>query len=649
MDHSDLRILERRGWSDAKIEVFRSSFYEFLANCYINSKDLGGHTCLGEHLYNGQRRAIEDILDGLKNAIHDFYALKSRQLGFTTLFRAFDVFYLGVHGGLQGALVMDTDSNKKTARREIESMIENLPPHIKFPRIKSNNRDGLTLENDSTILFMAAGVKQTKSSGTLGRSVGLSLLHASEICSWDNDEGVEALRQSLSDVNPDRLYLWESTARGYNKWNEIWEEAKSDIHHSKCIFYGWWSKDSQRIDRSDPDFERYAAQPPTQTEIDRIELVKERHGVEITPEQLAWVRKKMDPTAQSDGDLPVEYEGNTIRLQEQAWLSEDAWQITGASFFAPENLKEITDKFASTKYKGYWFAPGVEFIDMKVYPAVSQQQVQLKVWNEPETDGVYVISADPAYGANEKNDRSAIQVLRCYADGCDQVAEYASPMVTSRQFAWVICALAGWYAEGNNEVYLIVELNGPGGAVWDEILSLKSHISDGYQPREIEERGLKNIFRNVRNYIYTRPDSMSKGKAWQWKMSPGSGPSGKIRLMERLRDFVSNEMLHIRSMDTLEEMQWIARDGDSIEAQGTKKDDRVVSLALGVRAWEERARKILASYRKTRASEDARKRLSIADQAKLFHTAQIEQFLAKKRIQRYRDISMLRRAAWRGR
>ncbi|MDE2020986.1 MAG: hypothetical protein KGJ13_11670, partial [Patescibacteria group bacterium] len=405
MDSNDLRILERRGWSDAKRKAFRESFFEFLSTVYINSKDFGGHICLGDHLYSGQIKAIDEIIEGLGQGIHDFYALKSRQLGFTTLFRSFDVFYLGVHGGLQGALVMDTDSNKKTARREIEFMIEALPSSVKFPRIKSNNRDGLTLENDSTILFMAAGVKQTKSSGTLGRSVGLSLLHASEICSWDNDEGVEALRQSLSDVNPDRLYLWESTARGYNKWNEIWEEAKADVNHSRCMFYGWWCKDIQKIDRVDPDFERYGAQAPTDREIQKIKLVKERHGVEITPEQLAWVRKKMDPTAKSDNDdLPIEYEGNTIRLQEQAWLEEDAWQITGAEFFPSETLKEITDKYASTKYKGYWFAPGVEFVDMKVYPAVSSQQVQLKVWNEPEPDGVYVVAADPAYGANEKND-----------------------------------------------------------------------------------------------------------------------------------------------------------------------------------------------------------------------------------------------------
>src|SRR4029077_7329458 len=184
--------------------------------------------------------------------------------------------------GLKGAIVFDTDQNKQESRAELEVMINDLPKTLKFPKIKTNNRAGLTLYNNSGVLFMSAGGPKSKSSGTLGRSVGLSLATLSELCSYDNDEGLEAFEQSLSDTNPDRLYIRESTARGFNRWWEMWQEARKDPLHPKCIFLGWWSKDSQRIDRDAIDFDMYSQAPPTTKEIEKIRIVQELYGYEIS-------------------------------------------------------------------------------------------------------------------------------------------------------------------------------------------------------------------------------------------------------------------------------------------------------------------------------------------------------------------------------
>ena len=82
------------------------------------------------------------------------------------------------------------------------------------------------------------------------------------MCSWDNDEGLESFKQTLSDANPDRLYIWESTARGFNQWYDMWGEARKDPAHCKCIFLGWWSKDSQRIERdSVPETRKRVGRP----------------------------------------------------------------------------------------------------------------------------------------------------------------------------------------------------------------------------------------------------------------------------------------------------------------------------------------------------------------------------------------------------
>ena len=617
------------GWSHQKRVTVEKAFYAFLDRCYINSKDYG-RVCLGVSLYWGQRWAIAQIFDALEEDIHDIYILKSRQLGISTLVRALIMFFEGMFPGLKGAIVFDTDQNKQEARAELEVMINDLPKALKFPSIKANNRAGLTLANDSKVLFMSAGVRKSKTSGTLGRSVGLALATLSELCSYDNDDGLEAFEQSLSDVNPDRLYIRESTARGFNRWWEIWEEARKDSLHKKCIFLGWWCKDSQCIEQDSLDFDVYGKAPPTTKEIEKIKAVKERYDYDVSVEQLAWIRRKMDPSSQGDEDTGPEYEGSPVRIQEQPWTEDEAFQQTGAVFFAQEKLTELTKKHVSHKFKKYMFWAGAEFTDMKVYEAENLRMTELKVWEEPDPEGVYVLGADPAFGENENNDRSALEIFRCYADGLDQVAEYAWPLITTYQLAWVIAGLLGWYGQGRAEIRYILELNGPGMAVFNELKTLRTKIDATRNTPAVQEKGLADIFRNVRTYIYSRTDSLGAGYNWHWKTNQGT----KVQVMERLRDFVANGKLHVRSMSLIDEMKTIAREGDSISAPGSMKDDRVFASAIACHAWETKMLPNLLVQKRTRESEASRRRLSIVDQVQLFNQNHLEDFFKRKAVDR---------------
>ena len=99
------------GWSQKKRVAVESAFYEFLNRCYVNSKD-AGRICLGECLFDGQVMFITSVFDALEKDIHKIFVLKSRQLGISTIARALSIFLLGVHPGLKGAIVFDTDNNK---------------------------------------------------------------------------------------------------------------------------------------------------------------------------------------------------------------------------------------------------------------------------------------------------------------------------------------------------------------------------------------------------------------------------------------------------------------------------------------------------------------------------------------------------------
>ncbi len=629
------------GWSHQKRVAFEEAFYAFLAQCRINSKNLG-FVSLGDNLYYGQKRFITAVLDGLEQDKHEFYCLKSRQLGITTICRAFSTFYLGIHKGLSGALVFDSNENKNLAREELVTMINDLPERLKFPSIKKDNRDGLTLVNDSKILFKSAGVKKTKTSGTLGRSAGLSMAHLSELCSYDNDEGLISFRRSLSDSNPDRLYIYESTARGYNSWEAMWRNARQDENHCVCVFIGWWAHDGQKIERGTKDWEFYGQQPATDEEQRKIDQVKELYDFDITQEQLAWYRRLVDPASRDDGDTDAGFEGNPLQKQEDPWTEDEAFQQTGSIFFSPEKLKDQTDKYVTRKFKSYMFLPGVEFADMKVYPAETTRNIELKVWEPPVAEAVYSIGIDPAFGENEHNDRSSFQVLRCYSDGVDQVAEYAYPLISTKHFAWVIAAVMGWYGcEPLTEVRYILELNGPGGAVLQELQALKFQIENSYAP--LAEQGIKNIFQNVKQYIYSRPDSMAGGGAWHWKTTQQL----KIMILEQLRGFVGNGQLHVKSHDLIEEMKTIARDGDTISAEGNMKDDRVLAMALAVHNWESKMRRQLIVQKRSREAEKIKRERSIVDQTALFNQNMMSAFLNNKAQDRMAQQRLAMRQVWR--
>jgi hypothetical protein len=138
---------------------------------------------------------------------------------------------------------------------------------------------------------------------------------------------------------------------------------------------------------------------------------------------------------------------------------------------------------------------------------------------------------------------------------------------------------------------------------------------------------------------------MTTGTSYHWKTQTQL----KVAIMERLRDFVTNGMMIVRSFATLEEMRRISREGDSIAAQGACKDDRVLALAMGVRCWDERVRKRLISERRTRAAEEAKKRMSIRDQATMYSNSMLERFFAGKAGARRREAISAKKAEWRRR
>jgi LAGLIDADG DNA endonuclease family protein len=527
-------LLPTRAWDANRVRIVRDAFQEFLPEVIINSKETGP-TRLIDRLYRAQHAFYSGVFDALEQDIHNIYVLKSRQLGLSTSIRPLIVFWAGIHDGLQGTMVYNTAFNTSAARREVVGMIRALPARLHFPGIVSDNREGLVLENGSQILFMAAGLKSGKTSGGLGRSIGLNLGHFSELSSWVNDQGLISLKQSLSEEFPDRLYVWESTAIGYNLWYKEWKAAEQDDLACRTMFFGWWSKDTQEIAAGTAEFARYGMEPPTPKEIARIDAVRSLYGWEITPGQLAWYRRKIDPTQEMEEGDPED----SIMMGEQPWIAEEAFQLTGADFFQSDRLAEAAAEIANRRLhpQCFRFVPGLNFVDSQIFPSRTRREIDLRVWEEPVQDGVYVIAGDPAFGHDEKNANSCAQVMRGYADGIDQIAEFASASIQPHHFAWLLWTLIGYFgAKPGARVLMICEINGPGEEVWRQYASTKLLVQQGYLRGPAREKGIADIFANVSSYIYQRSDSMNTGHVYQWKClaldTPIPTPAGWTRMGE---------------------------------------------------------------------------------------------------------------------
>lgn len=620
------------GWNREKVAAFKESFSEFLEFVVIDSKETEQPGVI--HLYDAQKIFLREVFAGLEEDIHSFVVLKARQLGISTILRALIVFWAMMHRGLRIALVYDTDSNKEDARAEIKLFIAGLPERLGLPRISTQNRNYLQLTNSARISFFVAGIKKSKASGGLGRSRGIAVAGCTEVSSWADIEGLRAFERSLAETNPNRLFVWESTARGPNIFKDLWEEAKDDDLTKRAIFIGWWAKEIYRIDQGTPLFERYGKEPPNEEEEERIRLVWERHGHKVSVEQLAWYRHQHDPTRSGEDR---EHAGQDIIEQELPWIEEEAFIMSGSQFFSSERLTEGL-KTLNRGGKNYRYHMGNEFTDTIIEEVRFAKMAQLRIFEEPDPGGVYVIGADPAYGSSDTGDRYVAQVLRCYADGLDQVAEFCSPTLATYQFAWVIAHLCGAYGNAR----LLLEINGPGDAVWNEFRTLQILIKTGYLRASAEDKGLTNIFDNVRSYMYARSDALTQNPtAFHWQ----TNGARKVHILERLRDAFHARHLNVRSFDALEEMRWIVREGDTIQAEGNHKDDRVIGLALAVRAWEGSERKAMIAAQRTRENEARAKNLSAQDLQQIFSQQLVADFFARNRQTRVQAQRTARRGS----
>ena len=546
------------------------NFYKFCAELKIETKEEGLKkmgTLLGTQTY-----VMEEMQKGLADDVHFFVILKGRQLGITTVSLALDLYWQFTHPGWQGTLVADTEENRDMFRSTLAMYIEGLPKEYKIPLV-AHNRNQMVLKNRSRIFYQIAGNKSR-----LGQGKAITYLHGTETASWGNEEGLASLIASLAEKNPERLYMFESTAQGFNMFHDMYKTAKR-AKTQRAIFCGWWRNEYYSVPADSNIYKVYWDGKLKGEEKEWVKDIKKMYGFEINSRQMAWWRWKLAEGIKDE----------SLMYQEFPPTEDYAFVMTGTSFFSNSRCTEAAKISKKVLYDGYRYAFGQMFQDTEVLKSTERLST-LKIWEEPVDTAYYVIGADPAYGSSDWADRFCIQVFRCYADGLDQVAEFATSEMNTYQFAWVIAHLAGAYKNST----LNLEVNGPGQAVINELRNLKRLAANMGNSMGAS---LMNVYASMTNYIWRKNDSlggMSSSMGWL------TTSATKERMLSYMKDYFERGMMDILDMDTIEEMKTVVRDGGSIEASGRNKDDRVIASALAAAAFAEQVQPQLIGRKITR-------------------------------------------------
>ncbi len=544
-------------------------FKNFIGALRIDSKERGA-ILLGEHLLGTQVRFLTEMRQGLERGVHEFVTLKSRQVGISTISLALDMYWAFRHAGTSGAIVVHEEGAREQFRAILGTYYDGLPDAWKQEKV-THNRHQLVLGNRSILQYKVAGVRET-SNKTLGRSSAISFAHCTEVAFWGDPEQITAFKATMAEQNPDRFYHWETTANGFNHFHDMWQAAHESVSVAP-IFISWWSNEFYRCTREDPRWKQYwgAKGRPTEQERNWARRVLLDYGVELDDQQLAWYRWLRAEKVTDEMALYAEY----------PTTPEEAFVATGTNFFTGQSLTDAYKRvLADGKPICYRFAFGEEFTDTRVTDC-NERVAHLKIWEEPAKGGYYTLGADPAYGSSDSADRFAISVNRCWANRVDQVAELCVTDMSTYTFAWVICYLCGCY----QPCIYNIEINGPGGAIIQEIDNLRRLAGRSYIPGQ--SKTMLDVVRKMQEFLYVKEDSVMQRPIGKHTLTTDRI---KDSYLSMLRDNFERGVYVPHSRGLLDEMKSVIRDGAWIGADGAGKDDRVIAAALSVKTWNDQLR-----------------------------------------------------------
>jgi len=175
--------------------------------------------------------------DFYKKRTYRDIVLKSRRHGMSTLIMGIGLARVLTREGYRVLIVCHEPEAATTMFEDLKVMFNSLPKWLQ-PKVGLDNQRELTFPDlgSSRISITTAG-KDIASAQGLGRSGNVNFLHCSEFAFWPLPK--MSMTAVMQCVPLDGEVVIESTALGYNQFQQLWAQSVRGEGNYKIHFYGW--------------------------------------------------------------------------------------------------------------------------------------------------------------------------------------------------------------------------------------------------------------------------------------------------------------------------------------------------------------------------------------------------------------------------
>lgn len=455
--------------------------------------------------------------------------LKARQMGFSTVTGGLILSQTATHKNKQAAIVAHQEDSTTNLFNMYKLMYQNLPDPLKPTQLASNAKE-LVFDNKSHTGLNSRIRCMTAGTGGVGRSFTINYLHISELAFWKSDvqNTMLGLMQAVPNT-PDSMVIIESTANGYEEFQERWEAAVKGESDFYPLFVGWNELDEYSMPYSG------------------FELTDEEHSLQelynLTLDQLEWRRWCIKNNCGGD---------TSLFKQEYPISPEEAFLTTGDCVFDQEKIMERLKHVPEPLRTGYFTYDYDDTQErekkLSNITFTDQKNGYIRIYKEPVPTHSYTLSGDTA--GDTQGDYFAAHVIDNTT--CEQVAVYHN-MTDETLFSRQMIALGYMY----NTALVAIEAN-----------------FSTYPNKEIARLGYPKIYVRDKEDDFRQPIISAYG----FKTTQITRPL----IISSLVDIVRDNVECINDTLTLHEcLTFITNEHGRKEAMQGKHDDLVMSLGIG--------------------------------------------------------------------
>lgn len=274
-----------------------------------------------------------------------FNILKGRQLGASTLCQSILAHRATTQSYTKGMIGSDVPENSGSTGLfgMFELTVEHLPWWLK-PAERFHQKDQhIVFTNHSSIVVESGksmkGAKQDEGGqkGQLGRSKTYSVVHLSELSTWENPQTIDDALSPAVAQTPRTFWAKESTAKGrHNWWHQEWLATERGLGRSFNIFIPWYAERSKYWLPVPEGWE-----PPGYC-LEYAERVARhaprwmRRSFQLSREQLYWYYANREAAQEKDALYKF--------LEEYPAEPEEAFQYSGRGIFPPAVIDRLRNQ-----------------------------------------------------------------------------------------------------------------------------------------------------------------------------------------------------------------------------------------------------------------------------------------------------------------